>query len=261
MSAAVEPISILQPVSEEAENRKQEAKKHWSIICKAGGLVSVNSLKIGYHAFALKRDNLFGILGFENEKAAWEASGVGDSTWYANIRLAEQFTGVSEDLFVGMKQANARALADLPESKRFTEYWLRRAATDPIELFKKMIYEEMDGLARASDGKERTTTFKQSMPASRKKAVEAGIKEYAKEIGEQDEGRALELMVAEHTGGTSLIGAITSAIDKIAGIKKMADSGLSAAEVLEKTTAELDGIVEVFREALQGVQNLESAGG
>jgi len=257
MSAAVEPISILQPVSEEAENRKQEAKKHWSIICKSGGLVSVNSLKIGFHAYALKKDNLFGILGFENEKEAWEASGVGDSTWYANIRLAEQFTGVSEELFCGMKQANARALADLPESKRFTEYWLRRAATDPIELFKKMIDEEMDGLARASDGKERTTTFKQSMPASRKKAVEAGIKEYAKEIGEQDEGRALELMVAEHTGGTSLIGAITTAIDRIDRIQDLRATLLSAEEVLEKTYEELGAIVGLFKSALQSVQNLE----
>src|ERR1700678_1249400 len=110
MATAV--VSILSPVSEEAENRKAEAKKHWSTITKSGGLVSVNSLRIGFHAAILKKENLFGLLGFENEKEAQESSGVGDSTWYAMIRLAEQFNGVAEDMFVGMRQANAKALAD-----------------------------------------------------------------------------------------------------------------------------------------------------
>lgn len=256
--ATEEPVSLLNPVSEEAENRKKEAQKHWKVICKAGGLVSVNSLTIGYHAYALKRDNLFGILGFEDEKQAQKDSGVGESTWYANIRLAEQFSGVAEELFVAMKQANAKALADLPESKRLTEYWLRAASTDPIETFKEKVDIEMNGKARASDGKEASVSLKMSMPVSRRKSIETGIRDYAKSVGEQDEGRALELLVAEHTGGVSLIGAITAAVTKIADLKKLGDSGVSADEALQKTYAGLDEIVELFRASLESVQNLES---
>ena len=63
--ATAEVVSILSPVSEEAENRKQEAKKHWGTITKSGGLISVNSLRIGFHAAILKREGMFGILGFE----------------------------------------------------------------------------------------------------------------------------------------------------------------------------------------------------
>jgi hypothetical protein len=257
--ATAEVVSILSPVSEEAENRKAEAKKHWSAITKAGGLVSVNSLRIGYHAYALKKDSLFGILGFENEKQAQEASGVGDSTWFAMIRLAEQFNTVTEGLFCEMKQANAKALADLPESKRLTEYWLRRAATDSMDTFAALIEAELDGHAKASDGKERTVSYSVKMPKSRKKVIEAGLLEFAKSVGvEGDQSRALELIVQEHTGSVSLIESITHAITKIGEIKDMKESSMSVDEIIDFVYKRLDEIIAEFQDALNGVQNLES---
>jgi hypothetical protein len=256
--ATAEVVSILSPVSEEAENRKAEAKKHWSAITKAGGLVSVNSLRIGYHAYALKKDSLFGILGFENEKQAQEASGVGDSTWFAMIRLAEQFNTVTEGLFCEMKQANAKALADLPESKRLTEYWLRRAATDSMDTFAALIEAELDGHAKASDGKERTVSYSVKMPKSRRNSVQSGLLEYAKTVGvDGDESRALELLVAEKTGTPSLIGTITSAVQKLKQVKEWCESGLSSDEVLAKVVVLNEEMILEFAAALNGVQNLE----
>jgi hypothetical protein len=254
MATAV--VSILSPVSEEAENRKADAKKHWSTITKSGGLVSVNSLRIGFHAAILKKENLFGLLGFENEKEAQVASAVGDSTWFAMIRLAEQFNGVSEELFVGMRQSNAKALADLPESKRLTEYWLRRAATDSMDTFAALIDAELDGKARESDGKERTVSYSVKMPKSRKKAVEAGLKEISKEYGcEGDESRTLELLVAEKTGTSSLVATITSAAQKCKLIKETCESGLSSDEVLSKVIVINEEMILEFASVLQ---NLES---
>ena len=255
--ATAEVISILAPVSEEAEHRKAEAKKHWSTITKSGGLVSVNSLRIGFHAAILKSQGMFGILGFENEKEAQEASGVGDSTWFAMIRLAEQFNGVTEDLFCGMRQANAKALADLPESKRLTEYWLRRAATDSIDTFAALIDTEMDGHAKASDGKERTVNYSVKMPKSRKKAVEAGLKEYAKTVGvEGDESRALELMVAEQTGSVSLIGAITNAVQRCKKVKELIEGGImSSDEVLSQVVILNEESILEFASALESAEN------
>jgi len=255
--ATAEVISILHPVSEEAENRKAEAKKHWSIITKSGGLVAINSLRIGFHAAIVKAQGMFGILGFENESEAQKESGVGDSTWYAMIRLAEQFQGVEESLFVAMKQANAKALADLPESKRLTEYWLRRAATDSMDTFAALIDSELDGKARESDGKERTVSLAYKMPKSRKKAVEAGLKEYAKSVGvEGDESRALELMVAEQTGSVSLIGAITNAVQRCKKVKELIEGGImSSDEVLSQVVVLNEESILEFSQALQ---NLES---
>jgi hypothetical protein len=255
MALAMPAVGLLSPTSETAEERKQIAQAHFDAIRHANPLVGANSLRIGYHAYALKKDNLFGILGFETEDQAREAAEVGESTWYANIRLAEQFSGVGEELFIKAKQANLKILADLPESKRLTEYWLRMAATDSIKVFQGKVDKEMEGKARASDGKEASTSLKVSMPVSRRNVIEMKLKQAAEEMGEQDTGRALEMILVERTEGVSLIGAITQAIEKIAEIKKLGDTGLSVSEVLEKTNAELDAIVETFRQALEAARS------
>lgn len=248
--------SLLSPDSELAEERKQTAQAHWDAIRSANPLVGTNSLRIGFHAYALKKDNLFGILGYESEDVAREAAEVGESTWYANIRLAEQFAGVSEELFINAKQANLKTLADLPESKRTTEYWLRMAATDRIRDFAAKVDKELEGKARASDGKEASTSLKVSMPVSRKAVIEEKLKQVAEELGEQDQGRALEMILVERTEGVSLIGAIRQALDKIKWIKELSFQNISTVDALAKTLTELDSMVELFRQALQ---NLDSA--
>ena len=257
--ATAEVVSILSPVSEEAENRKQEARAHWKAIQQSGPLVSTNSLRIGFHANALKKGNLFGILGYENEKEAQEASGTKQATWYNVMRIAEAFPGVEEKLFISMKLTNAEALMDLPESKRLTEYWMRRAATDSIDTFKAVVDEEMNGKARESSGREHIENFSVKMPKSRKVAVQAGLLEFAKSVGvEGDESRALELMVQEHTGGVSLIESITHAITKIGEIKAMKESGKSMDEILDGVYKALDEIIAEFQASLEGQKNLGS---
>jgi hypothetical protein len=253
-------VSILQPMSEDAEFRKKTAKDHWKAIQQSGPLVSTNSLRIGFHAAALKRENLFGLLGYANEKEAQEASGVKQATWYNVMRIAEAFPGVEEKLFIAQKLTNAEALMDLPESKRFTEYWLRRAATDSIDTFNAVVETELDGHAKASDGRERVVSISIKAPKSRKVAIEAGLQEYAKEVGcEGDESKALELMVAEHTGGgVSLVGSVRFALRKISEIRKLNKTNMSASEMLEMSYEMLDEVVEHFRKALEGLQNLEN---
>ena len=252
-------VSVLHPVSEDAEFRKKEAQQHWKAIQQSGPLVSTNSLRIGFHAAALKRNNLFGLLGYANEKEAQEESGIKQATWYNVMRIAEAFPNVEEKLFIGMKLTNAEALMDIPESKRLTEYWMRLAATDPTDLFQKKVDDELDGHAKASTGRERVVSINIKMPKSRKTVVEAGLKDYAKSVGvDGDESRALELMVQEHTSGTHLISAIRFALRKISDVKKLGKSDRSAAEILEMTYETLDEVVEHFRKALEGLQNLEN---
>jgi hypothetical protein len=252
-------VTILHPVAEEAESRKKEAREHWKAIQQAAPLASSNSLRVGFHAAILKRQNLFGILGYASEKEAQEASGFKAATWYNVIRIAEAFPNTKESLFIAMKLTNAECLMDFPESKRLTEYWLRRAATDSIDTFEAVVEEEMNGKEKPSNGREKIVTFSTKMPRSRKKAVEAGLLEFAKSVGvEGDESRALELLVQEHTGGVSLIESIQKAMERIGKIKELESSGLSADEILEKVNVELEEMAALFRAALESFQNLES---
>lgn len=246
----------------EVKRLKAVAKEHFDAIVSASALTSTNSLRIGYHAYRLKLENLFGVLGFADENEAREAAGVGASTWYENIRLAEAFKDVSEVKFIAMKQANCKVLADMPESKRNSAQWLKDASHKSMKEFKAMVDEEMNGKARASDTKERSTSIKIDMPVSRKTVIEEKVKEYAQVHGlsSGDTGKVLEAMCIETTGGATLSGAIANAIQRV---KKSKDyiyhSNMSAVEALSKVEEELDAMVLDFQAALGQVAPAEVA--
>lgn len=260
MTAAAGVLQM--PANESASNReaeerdiasrKEEAKHHYEHIVRAAALQSRNSLRIGFHAFALKEKSLWGLLGYRDEHETREAAGVGESTWFSTIRLAEQFRTVPEELFIAMRLTNAKALADLPESKRQDREWLKYAADESLKDFAKRCEEEMNGKAKDSDTKEPVTAFKATMPVSQKKAVDEGIKTYAATVGidPANTGKVLEAAMAELNGGETLIGAMTTAVQSLKEAKKIAESGLSAAEALEKVLEINDGIILKFGEAL-----------
>ena len=240
----------------EAASRKKEALSHWKAIQQSGPLVSTNSLRIGYHAAALKRQSLFVMLGYESERQAQEASGVKQATWFNVVRIADAFPNVEEKIFCAMKLTNAEALMDLPESKRLTEYWMRRAATDSTDTFKAVIDEEMNGKEKPSNGREKIVSFSVKMPRSRKKVVDAGLLEISKEFGcEGDESRTLELLVAEKTGTPSLITVITTAVQRCKKIKELIESELSSDEILSQVVILNE---ESILELAASLQNLES---
>lgn len=195
---------------------------------------SRSSLEIGFYAYRLKAESLFGIIGFANEEEARDAAGVGRSTWYSTIALAEKFKDLPEDLFVTMKLSNAVGLSDLPESKRLDRDWIKKAEEMPLEAFAKLVDEEMNGKARASAGKERTATLKVEMPASRKTVIEAKVKDFAEahNMDASDVGNVIEKAMVEATGGNTMTGAILHVVERGRKIKELCESGLSADEVL-----------------------------
>jgi len=243
-----------------AEERKADAKKHFDAIRKAGATESTCSMRIGFNAYYLKTNNLFGMLGFKSEEETRIAAGVGRSTWYENLRLAEAFQGIDEEVFVSMKQANAKALAELPEAKRLSQEWIRDAGREPIEKFAERCDEALNGKSTASDGKERGTVLKMPMPVSSKTVIEAGLKEYAEKVGieEGNIGKAMELMIAEHTGQTSLVEAVANTAKRLKEAKDLQHSGLSADETLTKVYELIDEAILELAASLASVQNLDS---
>ena len=238
---------------QEIRLRKEEASFHWKQIKQASILQSRNSLRIGFHAFAIKTKNLWGMLGLKDEREAQEASGVKDSTWYNVIRLAESFNGLPEELFTSMKLANCSELADLPESKRLDREWVGWAADESMRVFADRVAKEMNGKARDSDGREHSVSMKLTMPASRRTVIEAGAKKFAERHGMDtaDVSKAIEVMVVEQSEGETLIGAITTAVAKIKEAKEFAHSGLSADEALGVLDRVMDEVILDFAHALE----------
>jgi len=245
---------------QEIKMRKDEAAFHYKQIKQASVLQSRNSLRIGFHALALKEKNLWGILGFRDESEAREAAQVGESTWFSTIRLAECFKGVPEELFAAMRLTNAKALSDLPDVKRQDRDWLKAAADDSLKEFQAKVDLEMNGKTKDSDSKEVIRTFKTTMPESQMKSVERGIKEYAVSVGidPANTGKVLETMVAEHTGGAGLIGTITTAVQRVKAAKEVIHSGRSLEEVVEQVEKMLDEVVIDFAAALEQASQRQS---
>jgi len=218
----------------EAEERKARAKEHFSKIKTAATVQSRNSLLIGYHAYRLKEENLFGILGYANEHEARSAAGVSKSTWFSTISLAEAFKDLPVDLFIRMKLSNAIALADMPESKRLDRDWVEKAACESIEYFERLVDEEMQGKARTSDTKERSTTMKITMPVSQKAVIDEKVGEFAEahDMDPEDTGKVIEAMAVEATGGDTMLNVILHVVHRAKKIKELCESGLSADEVL-----------------------------
>lgn len=243
--------------AEQIKKIKAEAKQHWDAIKEASVANSRSSMMIGFHAYRMKKDNLFQAIGFADENEARIAADVGESTWYANIRLAEQFKELPEKQFVSMKQANAKALADLPDSKRLSTEWIRQAAVDKIEVFAAKCDHEMNGKAKPSDTKERSTTLKLSVPASRKTVIEEKAKLYAEQHGIEpgDPGKAIEMALVESTDGMTLINAITNAIQRVKTCNEIIFGEYSAGEALAKVKEELDAMVMDFDAALLNKEN------
>ena len=248
-----QPSDSREAEEQEIRLRKDEATYHFKQIKQASVLQSRNSLRIGFHAFALKEKGLWGMLGFRDEQEAREAAGVGESTWFSTIRLAEAYRGVPEELFTAMRLTNAKALSDLSDEKRADREWLKSAADDSLKDFQAKVDLEMNGKTKNSDSKETIRTFRTTMPESQMRTVEAGIKSYAVSVGidPAQTGRVLEAMVAEHTGGAGLIETITTAVQKIKLAKVAAHSGLSADEALERMENTLDELVIEFAAALE----------
>lgn len=241
-----------------AEERKSDAQRHFKAIKKAGDMESSSSMRIGWNAHYLKTNNLFSILGFKSEEEARLAAGVGRSTWYSNISLAEAFQGIDEEQFISMKQFNAKLLADLPESKRLSREWIREAGSDSMEKFEAKCEAALNGKAKPSDTKEQGTILKMPMPQSSKTVINDGLKEYAQRVGVEDAGKALELMVTEYTGQTGLLEAVTTTAQRLKQCKELRNSGLSSDEILEKVYGLIDEAILDLSASLASVQNLDS---
>lgn len=252
-----EPIDI----REEAEARREEAKRHFEAIKSAGVTNSRSSLSIGFHARILKEKNLWGMLGFRDEDETREASGVGSSTWYSTIAIAESFKGVPEEQFTLMKLSNANAARDLPDSKRVDPEWIRRAIELSMKEFQKLLEEELYGKAKRSDSVEQVTTMKMAVPASQKKVIEKRVEAFAEKHGmdPKDTGSVIEAALVESTEGDTLLAVLLRVVGRAKQIKELLESGLSSDEILAKVIVINEETVLDVHNAIKGTGVQEEA--
>src|SRR5579864_4088993 len=98
-------------------------------------MVAKGSMATGWYGRNMIEGDLFTHLGFANEDACREASGVGRSTWYSMIRIAEGLKNLKFKEFLELKSGQAAHLITLPEEMRYSPEWLKKAKEMTEEKF------------------------------------------------------------------------------------------------------------------------------
>lgn len=157
-----------------------------------------STLSTGFFGYKIKKEGLFAVLGFDSEKAYYEARHIGRSTWYVYVGLAESFEKLPEKDFLKFNVDCAKLLAKLPEEKRYREDLIKKAQEMTEPEFQKIIKRfkaQEDGVEEG----EVIVTFKLRMPDSRREFILDCLKEFIDEhkLDDDDYSRALELAMAE----------------------------------------------------------------
>lgn len=177
------------------------------------GLVK-RSMVIGWDGYFIKRHDGWQRLDYADEKHYRSSKGIGRSTWYKMVGLAEKFPMLTREQFLTMTIENAEQLAAVPLSDRDDTALLAAAATMTANEFE----DELVRVAAISQGKpikEVYVTIKWRIKQAQREVIERGLKDWQQEHGIDDPGYALELMIAEYHDRLTLVGFMTGEIARL----------------------------------------------
>lgn len=204
------------------------------------------SMRIGWNGRIIKMKlEGFQKLGFKDEKDYWLSKGIGRSTWYRMLRLAEDFKQLTWEEFSEMTAENADHLAKLSEDERYGEVesgeglwdkWTYLASILNEEEFQKKIL-EATAKEQNVEVKEIPVTFKLAVFEGQRPVIIAAIEQFQKEHELKTPGQALELMALESVGKKAFTSFIQEAIPKLKSALRLAKDceAESAVESLRET--------------------------
>jgi hypothetical protein len=189
------------------------------------GLVK-RSMVIGWDGYFIKRHDGWQRLGYADEKHYRSSKGIGRSTWYKMVGLAEKFSMLAKEQFLNMTIENAAQLAAVPLSSRGDAALLQAASTMTASKFESELV-RVTAIQQNKPVGEVYVTIKWRIKQAQREAIERGLEDWQREHGIDDPGYALELMIAEYHDRLTLVGFMTEALTRlpraIAAAKSMED--------------------------------------
>jgi hypothetical protein len=174
--------------------------------------LSKASMCIGWDGYFIKRHNGWRALGYEDEKHYRIAKGISRTNWYRLTGMAERLANLAMEEFLSMTLDNAELLSKQPPSAKCDRKLLAKAQT----LTEAQFAIELEAAAAQRENREPeaqwVTMAWRVLPAQRKVILE-GLAEWEHEHGLDNEGYALELMIAEYRQRPTLVGFLSESID------------------------------------------------
>ncbi len=199
-----------------AANADLEARVKESDCCirQAWHRASKQSMEIGWEGAFLRTTNAWQILGYASEKSYRASTGIGRSTWYKMVGLAERFQHLTKEQFIAMSIENAEQLAVAPMETRQDVAIVEKAATMTARDFEGELVLETAKQENKPLG-EVYVTMKWRVKEAQREVIERGLKDWQEEHGIDDEGYAIELMIAEFHDRPTLVGFLTESIQRL----------------------------------------------
>lgn len=215
-------------------------------ICEAWvGLVK-RSMVIGWDGYFIKRHDGWQRLGYVDEKHYRSSKGIGRSTWYKMVGLAEKFPMLSKEQFLAMTIENAEQLAVVPLSTRGDTALLQAAATLTAKEFEGELV-RVAAIQQNRPVSEVYVTIKWRIKQAQREVIERGLEDWQQEHGIDDPGYALELMIAEYHDRPTLVGFMTEAIPRLSRAVTEAHSVEDLEELRKLFAAHLQEMGEVLK--------------
>ncbi len=192
------------------------------------------SMEIGWDGHFIKRHQGWHLLGYDDEKHYREFKGIGRSTWYKMVAIAERLSHLKREEFLAMTVENAELLGAEPPSMKENPALISKAQTETAEGLAEELARDT---ARRENKplKDVFVTLKLHVRQGQRKVIEQGLEEWQRQHGIDDPGYALELMIAEFRDRGTFAGFIADSIVR-----------LSAAVMAAHTAEELAGLRDLL---------------
>ena len=200
------------PVENALLQQLQESDRR---ITENNGRFNKVSMEIGWDGYFIKRHDGWQLLGYEDEKHYRQSKGIGRSTWYKMIGIAERLAHLTREDFLAMTVENAEQLSVQPTEVKQNPELIAKAQTETAEGFADQLV--LDTAQRENKPVDDVyVTMKWRIRQGQRKAIESGLEEWQRMHGIDDPGYALELMIAEFRERSTLVGFIAEAIPRLA---------------------------------------------
>ncbi len=191
-------------LQQELEEADVRISAHWDGLNKL-------TMGIGWDGWFIKRNDGWKRLGFEDEKHYRKAKGIGRSTWYKMMNIAERLQHLNRDQFLAMTIENAEQLSVQPLSVKHDPEILLKAQTATADEFTDHL--AIDQAQRENKPvKDVLVTMKWRIRQGQRKVIEHYLEDWCHEHGIDDEGYGLELALAELHERPTLVGFISDSI-------------------------------------------------
>jgi hypothetical protein len=172
------------------------------------------SMQMGWDGNFIKRHEGWARLGYEDEKDFRAKKHIARSTWYKMVGLAERFPDLTRAQFCSMLIENAVKLAEAPREVRHDLKLVAAAAASSEREFEGELVLEQSAREQKPVG-EVYVTMKWRIKQAQREVIQRGLEDWQREHGIDDEGYALELLIAEYRERPTLVGFMTESISRL----------------------------------------------